>query len=63
SGTIHHSGKGSQYVSLAYTQRLQEAEQSHSERCRMFVWSWWDDHLEKNHQRNLHCRHDEGLTH
>ncbi|WP_413243739.1 IS3 family transposase [Salmonella enterica] len=26
SGTIHHSDKGSQYVSLAYTQRLQEAE-------------------------------------
>lgn len=26
SGTIHHSNKGSQYVSLAYTQRLQEAE-------------------------------------
>lgn len=25
SGTIHHSDKGSQYVSLAYTQRLQEA--------------------------------------
>ncbi len=25
-GTIHHSDKGSQYVSLAYTQRLQEAE-------------------------------------
>lgn len=24
-GTIHHSDKGSQYVSLAYTQRLQEA--------------------------------------
>ncbi|EOB7692950.1 IS3 family transposase [Citrobacter portucalensis] len=26
SGTIHHSDKGSQYVSLAYTQRLQDAE-------------------------------------
>lgn len=26
SGTIHHSDKGSQYVSLAYTQRLQEAK-------------------------------------
>lgn len=26
SGTIHHSDKGSQYVSLAYTQRLQEAD-------------------------------------
>ncbi|WP_202632268.1 IS3 family transposase [Yokenella regensburgei] len=26
SGTIHHSDKGSQYVSLTYTQRLQEAE-------------------------------------
>ncbi|MBE5254235.1 IS3 family transposase [Mixta sp. Marseille-Q2057] len=26
SGNIHHSDKGSQYVSLAYTQRLQEAE-------------------------------------
>ncbi|CNH03412.1 IS1329 transposase B [Yersinia enterocolitica] len=26
SGTIHHSDKGSQYVSLAYTQRLREAE-------------------------------------
>ncbi|XFP67776.1 IS3 family transposase (plasmid) [Klebsiella variicola subsp. variicola] len=26
SGSIHHSDKGSQYVSLAYTQRLQEAE-------------------------------------
>ncbi|HBD8298988.1 TPA: IS3 family transposase [Escherichia coli] len=26
SGTIHHSDKGSQYVSLAYTQRLKEAE-------------------------------------
>lgn len=26
SGTIHHSDKDSQYVSLAYTQRLQEAE-------------------------------------
>ncbi len=26
SGTIHYSDKGSQYVSLAYTQRLQEAE-------------------------------------
>ncbi len=26
SGTIHHSDKGSRYVSLAYTQRLQEAE-------------------------------------
>jgi len=26
SGTIHHSDKGSQHVSLAYTQRLQEAE-------------------------------------
>jgi putative transposase len=26
SGTIHHSDKGSQYVSMAYTQRLQEAE-------------------------------------
>lgn len=26
SGIIHHSDKGSQYVSLAYTQRLQEAE-------------------------------------
>lgn len=26
SGTIHHSGKGSQYVSLAYTQRLQDAD-------------------------------------
>ena len=26
SGTIHHSDKGSQYVSLAYTQRLPEAE-------------------------------------
>ncbi|MEF9111177.1 IS3 family transposase, partial [Escherichia coli] len=25
SGTIHHSDKGSQYVSLAYTQRLKEA--------------------------------------
>ncbi|WP_185749336.1 IS3 family transposase [Pantoea dispersa] len=25
-GTIHHSDKGSQYVSLAYTQRLHEAE-------------------------------------
>ncbi|MWT73270.1 IS3 family transposase [Escherichia coli] len=25
-GTIHHSDKGSQYVSLAYTQRLQDAE-------------------------------------
>lgn len=25
SGTIHHSDKGSQYVSLAYTQRLQDA--------------------------------------
>lgn len=25
-GTIHHSDKGSQYVSLAYTQRLKEAE-------------------------------------
>ncbi len=25
SGTVHHSDKGSQYVSLAYTQRLQEA--------------------------------------
>lgn len=25
-GTIHHSDKGSQYVSLAYTQRLQESE-------------------------------------
>ncbi|WP_420543025.1 IS3 family transposase [Serratia bockelmannii] len=25
-GTTHHSDKGSQYVSLAYTQRLQEAE-------------------------------------
>ena len=25
SGTVHHSGKGSQYVSLAYTQRLKEA--------------------------------------
>ena len=25
SGTIHHSNKGSQYVSLAYTQRLKEA--------------------------------------
>lgn len=25
-GTIHHSVKGSQYVSLAYTQRLKEAE-------------------------------------
>lgn len=26
SGTIHHSDKGSQYVSLAYTQRLKDAE-------------------------------------
>ncbi|EBE3722477.1 IS3 family transposase [Salmonella enterica] len=26
SGTIHHSDKGSQYVSLAYTQRLQDAD-------------------------------------
>lgn len=26
SGTIHHSDKGSQYVSLAYTERLQKAE-------------------------------------
>ncbi len=26
SGTIHHSDKGSQYVSLAYTQRLQDAQ-------------------------------------
>nr|HAW3288841.1 IS3 family transposase [Escherichia coli] len=26
SGTIHHSDKGSQYVSLAYTERLKEAE-------------------------------------
>lgn len=26
SGVIHHSGRGSQYVSLAYTQRLKEAE-------------------------------------
>ncbi|WP_413469859.1 IS3 family transposase [Serratia quinivorans] len=26
SGTIHHSDKGSQYVSLAYTQRLHDAE-------------------------------------
>ncbi|HAJ6962498.1 TPA: IS3 family transposase [Escherichia coli] len=26
SGTVHHSDKGSQYVSLAYTQRLQDAE-------------------------------------
>ncbi|WP_439214260.1 IS3 family transposase [Duffyella gerundensis] len=26
SGTIHHSDKGSQYVSLAYTRRLQDAE-------------------------------------
>ncbi|EHK1791584.1 IS3 family transposase [Escherichia coli] len=26
SGTVHHSDKGSQYVSLAYTQRLKEAE-------------------------------------
>lgn len=25
SGTIHHSDKGSQYVSLAYTQRLNDA--------------------------------------
>ncbi len=25
SGTVHHSDKGSQYVSLAYTQRLKEA--------------------------------------
>ncbi|EZB90809.1 transposase [Escherichia coli O157:H7 str. K1921] len=25
SGTIHHSDKGSQYVSLAYTERLKEA--------------------------------------
>lgn len=25
-GTIHHSDKGSQYVSLAYTQRLKDAE-------------------------------------
>ena len=25
SGTIHHSNKGSQYVSLAYMQRLKEA--------------------------------------
>lgn len=25
SGTIHHSDKGSQYVSLAYTQRLSDA--------------------------------------
>ncbi|CAJ1243762.1 hypothetical protein JRT13AECX_JRT13AEC_04202 [Escherichia coli] len=25
SGTVHHSNKGSQYVSLAYTQRLKEA--------------------------------------
>ncbi len=26
SGTIHHSDKGSQYVSLAYTERLKEAK-------------------------------------
>lgn len=26
SGTIHHSDKGSQYVSLAYTQRLKDAD-------------------------------------
>ncbi|SXE75171.1 transposase [Klebsiella variicola] len=26
SGTIHHSDKGSQYVSQAYTQRLKDAE-------------------------------------
>ncbi len=26
SGTIHHSDKGSQYVSLAYTQRLKDAK-------------------------------------
>ncbi|OVC41292.1 transposase [Escherichia coli] len=26
SGTVHHSDKGSQYVSLAYTERLKEAK-------------------------------------
>ena len=31
SGTIHHSDKGSQYVSLAYTQRLKEPDYWHQQ--------------------------------
>ncbi|STJ26546.1 truncated transposase [Escherichia coli] len=31
SGTVHHSDKGSQYVSLAYTQRLKEAGLLHQQ--------------------------------
>ncbi len=38
SGTVHHSDKGSQYVSLAYTQRLKEAGLTVIKVLSMYRW-------------------------